>query len=100
MTISTSNITRREFIKYTSAVSGSLIFGARGGLAMGNSDKSQVTLVSTEDRKTGVASSIQALGINPVKNKDVLIKPNFNTADDTPGSTHNDTLAALIEEVW
>jgi len=67
---------------------------------MGNSDKSQVTLVSTEDRKTGVASSIQALGINPVKNKDVLIKPNFNTADDTPGSTHNDTLAALIEEVW
>ena len=67
---------------------------------MENSDKSKVALVSTEDRKTGVASSIQALGINPVKNKDVLIKPNFNTADDTPGSTHNDTLAALIEEVW
>ena len=67
---------------------------------MENSNKSQVALVSTEDRKTGVASSIQALGINPVKNKDVLIKPNFNTADDTPGSTHNDTLAALIEEVW
>jgi uncharacterized protein (DUF362 family) len=67
---------------------------------MENSNKSQVALVSTEDRKTGVASSIQALGINPVKNKDVLIKPNFNTADPTPGSTHNDTLAALIEEVW
>jgi uncharacterized protein (DUF362 family) len=30
----------------------------------------------------------------------VLIKPNFNTADPTPGSTHNDTLAALAEEVW
>ena len=67
---------------------------------MENSDKSKVALVSTEDRKTGVASSIQALGMNPVKNKNVLIKPNFNTADDTPGSTHNDTLAALIEEVW
>jgi len=67
---------------------------------MENSDKSKVVLVSTEDRKTGVASSIKALGINPVKNKDVLIKPNFNTADDTPGSTHNDTLAALVEEVW
>ncbi|CAB1061654.1 Iron-sulfur cluster-binding protein [Olavius sp. associated proteobacterium Delta 1] len=67
---------------------------------MENSDISKVALVSTEDRKTGVASSIQALGINPVKNKDVLIKPNFNTADDTPGSTHNNTLAALIEEVW
>jgi uncharacterized protein (DUF362 family) len=67
---------------------------------MENSDKSKVSFVSTEDRKTGVTSSIQALGMNPVKNKDVLIKPNFNTADVTPGSTHNDTLAALIEEVW
>lgn len=67
---------------------------------MDNSDKSKVALVSTEDRKAGVASSIQALGMNPVKNKDVLIKPNFNTADHVPGSTHNDTLAALIEEVW
>ena len=67
---------------------------------MNNSDKSKVTLVSTQDRKNGVATSIQALGINPVKNKNVLIKPNFNTADQTPGSTHNDTLVALVEEVW
>ena len=67
---------------------------------MQNSRKSKVAFVSTEDRKTGVASSIQALGMNPVKNKDVLIKPNFNTADYVPGSTHNDTLVALIEEVW
>ncbi len=67
---------------------------------MENNDKSKVVLVNTEDRKTGVASSIKVLGVNPVKNKDVLIKPNFNTADYTPGSTHNDTLVALIEEVW
>lgn len=93
-------ITRREFIKYSGAVSGTLIFGAKKGMSMGNSDRSKVALVHTEDRKTGVASSIRALGINPVKNKEVLIKPNFNTADATPGSTHNDTLAALIETVW
>jgi uncharacterized protein (DUF362 family) len=98
--LSGSGITRREFIKYSGAVSGNLIFGSQGGLAMENSNKSQVALVSTGDRKTGVASSIQALGFNPVKNKDVLIKPNFNTADATPGSTHNDTLVALVEEVW
>ena len=60
----------------------------------------QVSLVRTDDRENGVASSINALGINPVKNKDVLIKPNFNTADVTPGSTHNDTLVALVEEIW
>jgi uncharacterized protein (DUF362 family) len=29
-----------------------------------------------------------------------LIKPNFNTADVAPGSTHNETLAALVEEIW
>ncbi len=60
----------------------------------------QVSLVSTNDRQKGVASSINRLGINPVKNKNVLIKPNFNTADTTPGSTHNDTLVALVREIW
>jgi uncharacterized protein (DUF362 family) len=43
---------------------------------------------------------LRALGINPVKGKEVLIKPNFNTADPFPGSTHNDTLVALVEEIW
>jgi uncharacterized protein (DUF362 family) len=62
--------------------------------------KSRVAIFRTEDRKSGVISSINTLKINPVKNKDVLIKPNFNTADPVPGSTHNDTLTALVEEVW
>lgn len=61
---------------------------------------SRVALVKTDDRKNGVRTSLKALNINPVKGKDVLIKPNFNTADITPGSTHNDTLVALVEEVW
>jgi len=60
----------------------------------------QVSLVSTNDRKKGVEGSINGLGINPMKNKDVLIKPNFNTADTTPGSTHNDTLVALVKKIW
>jgi len=62
--------------------------------------KSRVAIFRTEDRKSGVISSINTLKINLVKNKDVLIKPNFNTADPVPGSTHNDTLTALVEEVW
>jgi uncharacterized protein (DUF362 family) len=64
------------------------------------SAKSRVAFLSTEDRKSAAGSSIKALNINPVKNKDVLIKPNFNTADLFPGSTHNDTLVALVEEAW
>jgi uncharacterized protein (DUF362 family) len=67
---------------------------------MSDSKISHVTLVNTEDRKSGVELSIRALEINPVKKKNVLIKPNFNTADLCPGSTHNDTLVALVKEVW
>ena len=61
---------------------------------------SRVTLVKTESRKEGTKASIRALKINPARGRNVLIKPNFNTADSTPGSTHNDTLVALIEEIW
>ncbi|MFH1243734.1 MAG: DUF362 domain-containing protein [Pseudomonadota bacterium] len=61
---------------------------------------SRVTFVETRDRETGVRASINALKINPAKGKDVLIKPNFNTADRVPGSTDNDTLMALVDEVW
>jgi uncharacterized protein (DUF362 family) len=62
--------------------------------------KSRVTLARTADRASGVQQAIRALAVNPVKNKDVLIKPNFNTADPAPGSTHNDTLVALVDELW
>ncbi|NIR12875.1 MAG: DUF362 domain-containing protein, partial [Desulfobacterales bacterium] len=61
---------------------------------------SKVTFVRTGDRKKGVNATLQALDRNPVRGKDVLIKPNFNTADPTPGSTHNDTLMSLVDEVW
>jgi len=61
---------------------------------------SLVTLIHTSDRVRGVAASIKDLGINPANGKNVLIKPNFNTADPTPGSTHNDTLMALIDVLW
>ena len=64
------------------------------------STASRVALVKTDNRKNGVRTSLKTLNINPVKGKNVLIKPNFNTADVTPGSTHNDTLFALIEEIW
>jgi uncharacterized protein (DUF362 family) len=61
---------------------------------------SKVTFVKTGDRKKGVKATLQALDSHPVRGKNVLIKPNFNTADPTPGSTHNDTLTSLVDEVW
>ena len=67
---------------------------------MAATTKSRVALVKPANRREGVKNSLHALGLNPAKNKDVLIKPNFNTADEYPGSSHNDTLIALVEELW
>lgn len=61
-----------------------------------NMAKTKVSLIKTSDRTAGIKRAIDLLGINPVKGKNVLLKPNFNTADPFPGSTHNDTLTNLI----
>lgn len=63
-------------------------------------ETSRVTFAETRDRRAGVTASLAALGRNPAKGKHVLLKPNFNTADEAPGSTHNDTLVAVVEELW
>jgi len=94
-----NQINRRDFLRYTCVAGGALFLGIDGGMAMSNT-KSRVALVKTDDRRKGVRESLKTLNVNPVKGKNVLIKPNFNTADITPGSTHNDTLVSLVEEIW
>jgi uncharacterized protein (DUF362 family) len=58
--------------------------------------RTKVSLVKTTDRESGIKKTIDLLGINPVKGQNVLLKPNFNTADPFPASTHNDTLIHFI----
>jgi uncharacterized protein (DUF362 family) len=55
-----------------------------------------ISLVKTSDRVERVQKAIAILGTNPVKEKTVVLKPNFNSADPFPGSTHNETLRGLI----
>lgn len=89
---------RREFILALTgvALSGSA-FARMNPLQQSTEiQRSKVSLVKTSDRASGIQKAINILGINPVKGKDVLLKPNFNTADPFPGSTHNDTLINLI----
>jgi uncharacterized protein (DUF362 family) len=90
---------RRDFIKVAGLAGGALFFGIDGGKAMSQT-KSSVALVKAETRKDGIRALMKSLKTNPVKGRDVLIKPNFNTADLFPGSTHNDTLTVLVEEIW
>lgn len=59
----------------------------------------QVALVKTRDRAEGVRRALALLGEHEFSGKNVLLKPNFNSADPAPGSTHNDVLRALIAEL-
>lgn len=56
----------------------------------------KVALVSTKDRGEGVRQALSLLTPNTVRGRDVVLKPNFNSADPAPGSTHNDTLRSLV----
>ncbi|RKX73402.1 MAG: hypothetical protein DRP87_18975 [Spirochaetes bacterium] len=104
-----SDISRREFIRKTAAgfigfLLTTLGFSAK---AMGSDERRDspmqnntlVSLVKTDDRKFGVRRAIELLPEPDLSGKGVLLKPNFNTADPTPGSTHNDTLEQLIIEL-
>jgi uncharacterized protein (DUF362 family) len=105
-------MTRREFFTAGAGVAGAAVLSTRvaaRGRASGGWDtriavpqspsKTRVVLVKTQDRAEGVKKCLDLLNINPFKGKSVLIKPNFNTSDETPGSTHNDTLKALLARI-
>jgi len=59
----------------------------------------RVAFVKTNNRAEGVRKAIDLLGINPVADKSVFLKPNFNSADPAPGSTHLDVLTTLVTEL-
>lgn len=62
--------------------------------------KSRVLLIKTDDRADGVRKAFAFFkDRNPFKGKKVLVKPNFNTSDETPGSTHSDTLREILSEL-
>jgi uncharacterized protein (DUF362 family) len=60
---------------------------------------SSVFVVRTTDRAEGIRRGLAALGAPAVKDKRVVIKPNFNSADAFPASTHMDTLRLLIRHL-
>lgn len=95
-----SPINRREFVRTVSTgLAAWPLVGARG-LTQGNAPRrSKVALLRTTDRKRGVAEVLKLLDVRSPAGKRVVIKPNFNSADDTPASTHNDTLIQLVREL-
>ncbi|MCW5852208.1 MAG: DUF362 domain-containing protein [Anaerolineae bacterium] len=59
----------------------------------------RVAFVKTRDRAEGVRRAMRLLGVNAVQGKSVILKPNFNSADPTPGSTHPTVLRTLVQEL-
>jgi uncharacterized protein (DUF362 family) len=59
-------------------------------------DSAQVGLIKTGDRSQGVRRAIELFGLNNLSGKSVFIKPNFNSPDPAPGSTHPDVLRMII----
>jgi len=59
----------------------------------------RVAFVKTQDRVAGVNKALGLLEMNSMEGKDLFLKPNFNSADATPGSTHNDVLSVLVQRL-
>ncbi|MFX1356932.1 MAG: DUF362 domain-containing protein [Promethearchaeota archaeon] len=56
----------------------------------------KVAVIFTTDRVYGVIKSFELLKINPFKGKNVIFKPNFNTADPPPASSSMETVRQII----
>lgn len=104
--IDASRLSRRDFIRTSmTTVAGLAAIPAAGSFAARTlaaqertaaAGGTTIALIKTTDRKLGVEEAMKLLRVPSLKGKRVMIKPNFNTADPTPGSTHNDTLAAIV----
>ena len=93
---------RREFIRNATGFSGAIMAPSiAGGLELPGAaaPAARVAFVKTMDRSAGVARAIDLLEIGRFDHRDVFVKPNLNSADRPPGSTHEDTLAALLRKL-
>ncbi len=90
---------RRDFLKQSAAGAAVSVLGRVSPSAFGSDERAKIALVRTDDRTRGIETALQLIPFPSPKGKNVLIKPNFNTADPAPGSTHNDTLRKLVQEM-
>lgn len=93
---------RRHFLKGTAAMGGVALTPSLFASLFSSDFAKQtarVAFVKTTNRAAGVGRAIDLLGLKPFNAKDLFIKPNFNSADSPPGSTHIDTLAAIIDKL-
>jgi uncharacterized protein (DUF362 family) len=93
---------RRDFIRSATGLSGAMVASSLAGAAEpagGAPGTARVAFVRTTNRADGVARAIDLLAPARFDGRDVFVKPNFNSADPAPGSTHEDVLVALLRRL-
>ncbi|MCP4723627.1 MAG: DUF362 domain-containing protein [bacterium] len=90
---------RRNFIKSSVAGIAALSGMKCSSGTFNSSSPGKIALVKTSNRKEGVQRVLKMMDLSGMNNKNVVIKPNFNSAHDTPGSTHMDIMGQLVTEI-
>jgi uncharacterized protein (DUF362 family) len=93
---------RRRFLRDASTAMGAALFAPtllKASAFDAAPSVARVAFVKTTDRASGVKRAIDLLALDKFRGKDLFIKPNFNSSDPTPGSTHEDTLAAILRKL-
>ena len=97
---------RREFIIKTALGGFAFAYGFNKSLfalplnkSISSNLTTKIALHKTSNRKVGVQTVMDLIEYPSMKDKHVIVKPNFNTSDPAPASTHNDTLSQLISEI-
>ena len=93
---------RREFLRDASVTMGAALFAPallKSAVFDNAPSAAHVAFVKTTDRAAGIKRAIELLGLDKFRGKDLFIKPNFNSSDPTPGSTHEDTLVTLVRQL-
>jgi uncharacterized protein (DUF362 family) len=91
-------ITRRGFLR-VSALAGMSALVPRRGVPAERGIGARVSLVKSPNRAQAISTAIDLLDVNPVNGKQVVLKPNLNSFDPFPGSTHPTTLRRLVEKL-
>ena len=105
-------IQRREFLRRLTALFTIIFSGCLGerdkagtieeknlteGIPMKKGIRSEVYLIKTNDRGTGIKELLKHFNLGDLSGKRIAIKANYNSQDPFPASTHIETLGTLVD---
>jgi len=70
---------------------------AKEAVPLEKSAKSQVYVIKTSDRSSGIRELLKNFDLESLSGKRIALKANYNSQDPFPASTHIDTLGILVD---